>query len=234
MSTSDNTIDLETLNAETDGEYVIHNINKSIHPVHVMFRKLVTQYAQDLSCDASTAALNLMKELKKEFPRTILVKRMKVDGLYRFKKYHRMDAISKITHVIGTKRFNNRKRRHVTATTSANSVEVVQNPNKATNTFQLQKKKRESDSSVPREQDCSDDELHIQTTFSEESQEQQLKHPQSTVSIVTNKSQSISPSPSGITPTSTLAAFDQIESNNDTANSSTKDKTNESRLLETS
>ena len=111
MNTSNDTIDLETLNAETDGEYVIHNINKSIHPVHVMFRKLVTQYAQDLSCDASTAALNLMKELKKEFPRTILVKRIKVDGSYRFKKYHRMDAISKITHVISTKRFNNRKRR---------------------------------------------------------------------------------------------------------------------------
>lgn len=236
MSSSDNTMDLETLNAETDGEYVIHNINKSIHPVHVMFRKLVTQYAQDLSCDTSTAALNLMKELKKEFPRTILVKRMKVDGSYRFKKYHRMDAISKITHVISTKRFNNRKRKQGTTASTANSVEAIQNSNEETNTFQLQKKIREEDSSLPQEQasPSSSDELHIQTTFSEESQDKQAKLPQSNNSIVSSKHQSTIHPPSEITPTSTSAAFDAIESKNDITNSPTQDKTTESRLLETS
>lgn len=107
------TIDLETLNNETDGEYVIHNINKSIHPVHVTFRRLVNQYADDLSIDASQAAIELMKILQNDFPKVILVKRIKMDGEpsgYRYKKYARMDAISKVSHVISTKRFNNRKR----------------------------------------------------------------------------------------------------------------------------
>lgn len=84
------TIDLETLNAETDGEYVVHNINKSIHPVHAMFRKLVNQYSDDLNFDASTAALSLMKDMKDEFPKMILVKRVKVDGIYRFKVIPRL------------------------------------------------------------------------------------------------------------------------------------------------
>lgn len=107
------TIDLETLNNETDGEYVIHNINKSIHPVHVTFRRLVNQYADNLSIDASQAAIELMKILQKDFPKVILVKRIKMEGEpsgYRYKKYARMDAISKVSHVISTKRFNNRKR----------------------------------------------------------------------------------------------------------------------------
>jgi hypothetical protein len=152
------TIDLETLNSETDGEYVIHNINKSIHPVHVMFRKLVSRYAQDLSYDPSTAALNLMKELKIEFPRTIVVKRIKIDGVYRFQKYHRMDAISKISHVISTKRFNNRKRAH----TGNLNVTEGNGSNGGSGTNGLQKRPRvgqhqeEEDSSanpLPREED---------------------------------------------------------------------------------
>ena len=104
------TISLDDLNEETDGEYVVHNVNKSIHPVHVLFRKLVNSYAENLAYDASTAAISLMKELKVEFPKVIIVKRIKIDGVYRFQKYYKMDAISKISHVVNTKRFNNRKR----------------------------------------------------------------------------------------------------------------------------
>ena len=122
----DDTIDLETLTNETDGEYIVHNINKSIHPVHVMFRRLVDSYALDLSIDPSTAAMTVLKEVKKEFPKAIVVKRIKVQqesppsdegkksgggAEYRFLKYHRMDALSKVSHIISTKRFNNRKRK---------------------------------------------------------------------------------------------------------------------------
>ena len=110
MTTLADTIDFDTLNNETDGEYVIHNINKSIHPVHVVFRKLVNQYSDNLSIDPSSAALSLMKDLQEQFPNVILVKRVKINDEYRYKKYHRMESISKITHVISTKRFNNRKR----------------------------------------------------------------------------------------------------------------------------
>ncbi len=147
------TIDLQTLTNETDGEYIIHNINKSIHPVHVMFRRLVDSYALDLSIDASTAAINLLKEVKEEFPKTILVKRIivqqqqqaeeedagrnatsKTDDTksagrkeYRFLKYQRMDALAKISHVISTKRFNNRKRRKNTTMNNGTHTSVTTN-----------------------------------------------------------------------------------------------------------